>query len=134
MNPVNVKALPYRIRMIAERIGMERTYQLLVEHGAECHKIPGEYVEGCALANNLGTDVARALIELWPESAIDLPKPDKILIQWRDKELTEDIYERDMPIREAVKKYNLTRQRINQILNQHRQDNNLTLDLDGALD
>ncbi|GAB3021483.1 Mor transcription activator family protein [Bowmanella dokdonensis] len=130
MNPVNLKALPYRIRMIAEKLGMEATYQLLAEHGAECHTIPASFSPGCALAKHLGEDAAKVLCQLWPDTPIDLPKPDKILLQWRDAELIHNITLGGMTVMQAVKKYNLTRQRINQILSSHWEEKNLSLPLD----
>lgn len=132
LQPIDVRALPYRVRMIAEKLGISKTFELLTEHGAQCFTIPPCFSPTCALAQNLGDDAAKVLIELWPDKALDLPKVDKILLQWRDAELLTDIVQNELSIMKAVKKYNITRQRINQILNAHGnpQNKNPTLELD----
>lgn len=130
MQQINLKALPYRTRMIAEQLGMEETFALLKAHGAESHTIPAAFTPNCALAKNLGPAAAKALCALWPGRPIDLPKVDKIMQQWRDQCLIEEMTTGKLGMVQAVKKYNLTRQRINQILNSHWQDQNLSLPLD----
>lgn len=130
MNPtkIDTRALPYRIRQIADQIGIEATYDFLCKHGAQLVTVPERYTDDCSCSKRFGKDAAQALIALWPGARIDLPKPDKILRQLRDIQLQSDL-ENGISTMELVKKYNLTRQRIWQITGQQ-ETKNMSLPLD----
>ena len=126
-NPVNLKALPYRVRFIAELLGMNETYQLLEKHCFDTLYIPPNLLRS-SLDKKIGEKAAKALIQLWPNQTITLPKPDKIMQQWRNHELLIAKRAGTLSTADASKKYNLTRQRINQIENENTENPNLTLD------
>lgn len=109
-NPVDIRSLPMRIRLIAEKVGIQRTYEFLSEHWSTTLYIPAT-LDNSDLAEKVGEDVALALIELWPSQKLDPPKPDKLMQQWRDHELNAGT----LKTKEACERFNITRQRCSQI-------------------
>jgi len=115
-NPVDLRALPYRTRLVAQKIGLEATYALFNTFAHKTLYIPGSLTRS-NLADKIGKPQALALIELWPNTSITLPKIDKIFQQWRNHELLNELAQNTLTVTELCIKYDLTRQRINQIKN-----------------
>lgn len=136
-NPVDLRALPYRTRLVAEIIGLNATYILFKKFAHKTIYVPSTLARS-GLAETVGEEAALALIELWPDRSITLPKVDKMFQQWRNHELLNALELGELSVTELCIKYNLTRQRINQIKHDHKQNKvtsktasnqNLTLDL-----
>jgi len=136
-NPVDLRSLPYRTRLIAEKIGLDKTFILLSVHAHETLYIPGT-LKHSDLANKVGKNEAKALIELWPEQTITLPKVDKLFQQWRNHEIVTAMHEGETAVIDLCRRWNLTRQRISQLMKEYHQKKqestktqheNLTLDL-----
>ncbi|MBL4832614.1 MAG: hypothetical protein JKY26_01460 [Pseudomonas sp.] len=135
-NSVDLRALPYRTRLVAEIIGLEATYRLFDKFAHKTLYIPSSLARS-TLADNIGKAEANALIALWPNQSITLPKVDKMFQQWRNHALLAELELGESSITDLCIKYNLTRQRINQIKHEYSESNNpikptnqnLTLDL-----
>lgn len=135
-NPVDLRSLPYRTRLVAEKIGLEATYRLFDKFAHKTLYIPGSLARS-TLAKNIGEAEANALIALWPNQSITLPKVDRMLQQWRNHALLAELNLGELSVTALCIKYNLTRQRINQIKHEYGgannpinpSDQNLTLDL-----
>lgn len=136
-NPVDLRSLPYRTRLVAEKIGLNETYFFFEKFAHRTLYVPPNLKQS-DLATKIGEAAAIALVELWPNSHFTPPKIDKMFQQWRNYELMFDVDEDKLSIVEMCIKYNLTRQRINQIRHEHAQkhqedhkltNQNLTLDL-----
>jgi len=125
---IDLRALPYRVRLIAELAGIENTYRFLSEHGAKSIRIKKAYTPGCTLEKRFGVEVAKALFELWPNQCIDIPKVDKMTLQIRDIKIMQELKE-GVGVAEVRARYNLTRQRIYQLKNEAEQpDMNMGFD------
>jgi len=135
-NPIDLRALPYRTRLVAQIIGLDATYRLFEKFAHKTLYIPGS-LNRSALANKVGEAEAMALIELWPNQSITLPKVDKMFQQWRNHEILAELGQGKLTVTDICVKYDLTRQRINQIKHEYSEPNNpthlppqnLTLDL-----
>ncbi|KGJ92154.1 Mor transcription activator domain protein [Colwellia psychrerythraea] len=136
-NPVDLRALPYRTRLVAEKIGLNATYILFKTFAHRTLYIPPTLLRS-DLATKVGKEAATALIELWPNTSLTFPKVDRMFQQWRNYEIILDINDGELPIVEICIKYDLTRQRIDQIKKDHKRNQvaskatsnqNLTLDL-----
>ena len=127
-NPVTFENISnYRIRKLAEQLGMQKTYNFLSAHWNEKFYIPSKPSK--KLVERCGQDVAEVLVMLYPDQHYQPPKPDKIWESWRNHEILKDRGD-GMLMEDVSKKYNLTRQRIGQIMKEIDPDNdpNLTLD------
>lgn len=131
-NPVDLRALPTRTNLLAQRVGLQLTYEFLNAHWFETLYIPPN-LKHSNLDQRVGKDVAQALIDLWPNQQFTPPKPDKLLQKWRDYEIGTS----ELSTKELCKKYNITRQRLSQIRlalkepnTREQQFENLTLDLE----
>ena len=134
-NPVDLRALPNRTRQLAERVGIQRTYEFLVEFEASTLYIPAKLTNS-TLAKQVGEDIAKALVELYPATRFTPNKIDKILQTWRNHELVHS----DEPLITLCKKFKITRSRVLQIRQEHADNENsdyyqpkyenLTLDLE----
>lgn len=134
-NPVTWKNLTsYRIKLLAQHLGMDATYSLLTEFVHVTLYIP-RTLTNSELTKKVGVDAANVLVKLWPDQRVTLPKPDKMLNLWRNHEIIKRIDNGDITTTNACIEYDLTRQRINQIRQSLQPETypekhpNLTLDL-----
>jgi hypothetical protein len=127
-NPVGINNLTsYRIRHLVEKLGMEVTFNFLNSHWHTKFFIPSTVSN--KLIERVGDDVALTLVALYPGQHYQPPKPDKILELWRNHEI---VRERNSGIKmeDLCKKYQITRQRINQIEHEVDPKHDLNFSLD----
>lgn len=116
MKHVDVWALPKRTILLMELAGIGETYAFLKQYGLGRAFVPESLDKAQLIKERYGDKIAAALVDLWPGQYIDIPKVDKITMQWRNQELYNDVRVKNMRICEASKKYLLTRQHCMKIL------------------
>lgn len=113
-NPVSYKNLTSQsTRLLAKELGMQRAYEFLSEHWNHVLYIPPN-LKRSKLAQKVGDDVANVLVKHYSGEYYQPSKPDKIFELWRNYEIVQD-QKNGMKLPELAAKYDLTRQRINQI-------------------
>lgn len=86
LQQINVDQLPHSLQVLIDCIGVEQAYRLTQLYGGRPRYIP-KHPQRTALAEHLDAESVVALIQRFAGMALEIPKADHFLRQWRNQQI-----------------------------------------------
>jgi hypothetical protein len=112
---VDLPSLNHVVRRIAENIGIDNAILLLTKAGGQKRYVPATPTVNHALVQEFNLTIAVGLANIWPSQTVELPMPNRLLNQIRNKRIVMGKLA-GKTNREFIETYGITRRRIEQIM------------------
>ncbi|WP_080928320.1 Mor transcription activator family protein [Pseudoalteromonas luteoviolacea] len=106
---IDLSLLPHGVRKFVEVLGVDRAVSLLKQHQLRMMYIPLNPRPEHEFCQVFGTELAMHLSENHGAKSYQIPKVDKVLLQFRNQEIIK-AHEQGVPVQELAEQYGLTRQ------------------------
>ena len=86
LQQIDVEQLPHSLQVLIDCIGVEQAYRLTQLYGGRPRYIP-KHPQRTSLSEQLGVETVAALIQRFAGMALEIPKSDHFLRQWRNQQI-----------------------------------------------
>jgi len=106
---IDLRLLPHGVRKFVEVLGVDKAVALLKQHQLRMMYIPLNPAPEHEFCQVFGTELAAYLSETHGAKSYQIPKVDKVLLQFRNQEII-NAHEQGAQVQALAEQYGLTRQ------------------------